>query len=132
MVTVAFGERVHSQGNVGSWCVGSQSRGSNEYREEREARPQRENGLAHLPTELTLAQPKHLMEARTYSFHPESSAAIHHLEEVFVLFTPKPTKSGDLKIRPEMAHVVLLALHCFGVDVWYSGTGWVTSENFFW
>jgi len=37
-------------------------------------------------------------ELWTYSFHPKSSAAIHHLKEVFVLLTPEPTEPSDFKI----------------------------------
>lgn len=67
----------------------------------------------------------------TYSLHPKSSTAVHHLEKVLVLLTPKPTEFRDLEIRPEMTHVVLLPFHRFGVDFWYRCPGWVTTKNLF-
>ncbi len=78
-----------------------------------------------------LVQGRFLNGIWTYSFHPKSSAAIHHLEEVFVLCTPEPTKPGDFKIRPEMTHVILLAFHGFGVNCWQRSTGWIASEDLF-
>lgn len=67
----------------------------------------------------------------TYSLHPKSTTPIHHLEEILILFTPKPTQARDLKVRPEMAHVVFLALHSFGVDIWEGSARGVATEYFF-
>lgn len=67
----------------------------------------------------------------TYPLHPESSTAIHHLEEVLVLLTPEPAESSDLKVRPEMAHVVLLPFHCLEVDIWNGDMVWVASQDLF-
>ena len=69
--------------------------------------------------------------ASSYTFHPKPSTAIHHLEEVFVLLTSKPTEFGDFEIRPEMAHIVLLPLHSFGIDGWERSSRWVTPEDLF-
>lgn len=67
----------------------------------------------------------------TYSLHPKSSTAIHHLEEVFIFLTPEPTEFRDLEIRPEMAHIVLLSLHCLRIDLRNRGVVGVASQNFF-
>ena len=61
---------------------------------------------------------KLLVGESTYTFHPKSSTAIHHLEKVFILLTPEPAQSGDFKVGPEMAHVVLFSFHGFGVNSW--------------
>lgn len=67
----------------------------------------------------------------TYSFHPKSSTAIHHLEELFIFPTSEPTESGDFEIRPEMTHVVFLALHVFGIDIWEGSARWVAAKDVF-
>lgn len=54
---------------------------------------------------------------KTYSFHPEPARTIHHLEEVLILLRPEPVEASNFKVRPEMAHIVPLALHGLGVDI---------------
>lgn len=53
----------------------------------------------------------------TYTLHPKATAVIHHLEEILVRLGPEEIQAGNLKVGPEMAHVVLLALHRLGVDI---------------
>lgn len=53
----------------------------------------------------------------THPFHPEATGAIHHLEEVFILLASEPVQSRNFKVGPEMAHVVDLALHGFGINL---------------
>ena len=53
---------------------------------------------------------------KTYSLHPEATAPVHHLEEVFIRFAAEEVEAGDFEVAPEVAHVVFLALHRFGVD----------------
>ena len=52
----------------------------------------------------------------TYSLHPETSAPVHHIEEVFVLLAPEKVEARNLKITPKVAHVVRLAFHGLRVD----------------
>lgn len=42
---------------------------------------------------------------------------IHHLEEILVRLGAEEIQAGNLKVGPEMTHVVLLALHGLGVDL---------------
>ena len=49
---MAFGEPVRSRDNVGSWCVGSQSRGNNGCLLEREGLRLQGSGLERLPTNV--------------------------------------------------------------------------------
>lgn len=46
----------------------------------------------------------------TYSFHPEATRAIHHIEEIFILLTSEPVQPRDLEVTPEMTHVIVLLL----------------------
>lgn len=128
----ATGVRAHLQGNAGWLYVCNQSLGSNECREWRVVLQQQVSGWVHLPTVILLAKSRSNIEREAYSLHPKSSTAIHHLEEVLIFLTSEPTESCNLKIRPEMAHVVFLSLHRFWVDIWQRGAGWVTTKNFFW
>src|SRR5690625_2806382 len=57
-----------------------------------------------------------LLETGTYSFHPEATAAIHHLKEIVVLLAAEPVEPRNLKVGPEVTHVVLFTLHSLGVD----------------
>lgn len=68
---------------------------------------------------------------RTYAFHPEASTAVHHLEELFVLFAAEPIKAGNFEVGPEMTHVVRLAFHGLGVDVGQVVAVGVRTQNFF-
>lgn len=52
----------------------------------------------------------------TYSFHPEAATPVHHLEKVVVLLAAEPAELGNLKVGPEVAHVVLFPLHRLGVN----------------
>lgn len=42
---------------------------------------------------------------------------IHHLEEIFIGLGTEEIQAGNLEIGPEMAHVVLFALHGLRVNV---------------
>jgi hypothetical protein len=57
-------------------------------------------------------------ERQTYTLHPKPAAPIHHLEELLILLAPEEIQPGNLKVGPEMAHVVALALHGLRVHVW--------------
>jgi hypothetical protein len=70
-------------------------------------------------------------KAVSYSLHPETSTAVHHLEEVLVLLTPEPVKSGNLKVTPEMAHVVCFALHGLGIYIWDGARAGLCTKNVF-
>jgi hypothetical protein len=48
---------------------------------------------------------------RLYPFHPESPTPVHHVKELVVLLTAEPIQASNLKVAPEVAHVVLLAFH---------------------
>ena len=78
------------------------------------------SGLERHPTSFTYQHNSmgHEMRHKTYSLHPESTTLIHHLEEILVFLAAEPRQTGDLKVGPEMAHVVLLALHRLRIDIW--------------
>lgn len=125
------GERARSRDSVGSWYVGSRSRGSSGCPGERGGPRLRENESVRLPTSHVSICLVLGIRGIAYSLHPESSATIHHLEEIFVFFAPEEAELGNFEIRPEMAHVVLLALHCLWVNVWERCVAWIAAQNFF-
>lgn len=53
----------------------------------------------------------------TYPLHPETAAAVHHLEELLVLLAPEKVEASYLEIGPKVAHVIFLALHGLRVKV---------------
>lgn len=53
----------------------------------------------------------------THSFIPESTTAVHHVEEVLVRLAAEPIQARNFKVTPEMAHIVALAFHSLRVDV---------------
>lgn len=67
----------------------------------------------------------------TYPLHPETTAAVHHLEEVLVFLASKEAQTGNLEVGPEMAHVVVLALHSLGVDLGHGVTTGLRAQDFF-
>lgn len=60
---------------------------------------------------------KWVIRGKPYTLHPKATTVIHHLEEILVRLGPEEIQAGNLEVGPEMAHVVLLALHSFGVDL---------------
>ena len=83
-------------------------------------RQRQESGLERHPTSFTCQRTSmgHEMRHKTYSLHPESTTLIHHLEEILIFLAAEPRQAGNLKVGPEMAHVVLLALHRLRIDIW--------------
>lgn len=53
----------------------------------------------------------------THPLIPETTTAVHHIEEILVFLASEPIQARNLKITPEMAHVVAFTLHGLGVDV---------------
>lgn len=56
-------------------------------------------------------------EGETYPLHPETTAAVHHLEEVLIGLAAEKVEASNFKVGPEMTHVVLFALHALRVDL---------------
>lgn len=60
-----------------------------------------------------------------YPFHPESAAPVHHIEKVLIFLTSEKVQTSNLEVAPEMTHIILFALHRFGIDpflllwLWY-------------
>ena len=67
----------------------------------------------------------------TYSLHPEATAAVHHLEEVFIRLAAEKVEAGDLEVAPEMAHVVLFAFHGLRVDFGKRAVARLRAEDVF-
>lgn len=67
----------------------------------------------------------------TYSFHPETTTTVHHLKELLVFLAAEPAQLGNLEVRPEMAHVVRLALHGFRVDFRQASTTRICAHDLF-
>lgn len=107
----------HSRGNVGSSCAYIRNLGNNGYRSAREGRRRLTNEWVHHPTATVSSNPTANDRRGTYSFHPEASALIHHLKELFVLLASEPVQTRNLEITPEMAHVIFLAFHGLGVNL---------------
>ena len=72
---------------------------------------------------------RRITQAVTYSFHPETTTAVHHLKEILVLLAAEPAELRDLEVGPEMAHVIGLAFHGFGVDFGQAGTAGVGTQD---
>lgn len=107
-------------GNAGWWCACIQSHESSGCPLATKEHQRQESGLERHPTGFTCQHNSmgHEMRHKTYSLHPESTTLIHHLEEILVFLAAEPRQAGDLKVGPEMAHVVLLALHCLRINIW--------------
>lgn len=118
------------------WCVGNQSRGSSGCRAGREAHRLRASELVHHPTghcqlfDLFKAHESHLGQ-NTYPFHPESTASVHHFKELLIFLAAEEAQARNLKVGPEVAHVVALTLHSLGIDIWKTITARVGEQNLF-
>lgn len=65
----------------------------------------------------------------TYSLHPETATAVEVLEKGLVLWAAEPGEAGNLKVGPEMAHVVAVTLHGVRVNVGQSTVARVGLSN---
>lgn len=52
----------------------------------------------------------------TYPFHPEASAPVHHFEEFLVFLAAEEVQTSNLKVTPEVAHIILFSFHGFWIN----------------
>ena len=72
---------------------------------------------------------RRITQAVTYSFHPETTTAVHHLKEILVLLAAEPAEFRDLEVGPEMAHVIGLAFHGLGMDFGQTSTAGIGTQD---
>lgn len=126
MECAVVGGSVHWLDSVELLYAYNRSRESNGHPVAQAMHRQRESVWEHLPTRTMLGYDRLFcklisdavyVNGNTHPFHPETTASIHHLEEIVVLFTSKPVESGNFEITPKMTHIVAFSLHCFRIDV---------------